>query len=117
MTALADQKCTPVDESSPRLDVEELQAQLPAIGQGWSINTDNQLQRDYSFPDFLAALAFVNAIAEVAEEQNHHPDLFLAWGKVRVTLWTHVLNAPSQSDCIMAAKIERLHQNLNRQGS
>lgn len=75
---------------------------------GWRVVEDHHLERDYAFPDFASALAFTNAIGALAEEANHHPDIFLGWGKVRVTLWTHRTNGLTEKDFVLADKIERL---------
>ena len=68
----------------------------------------HHLKRAFSFPDFRAALAFVNRVGELAEEQGHHPDIFLAWGKAEITTWTHKIDGLTESDFILAAKIDQL---------
>jgi 4a-hydroxytetrahydrobiopterin dehydratase len=67
----------------------------------------HHLEKLYTFKDFAGALAFVNAVGRVAEEQNHHPDITLAWGKVRVTIWTHKIDGLTESDFVLAAKADR----------
>ena len=81
------------------------------IGQlnGWGIEQDNHLTRTLAFPDFKTALDFVNVVGELAEQQAHHPDIHLAWGKVKIELWTHKINGLTESDFILAAKIDRCH--------
>jgi 4a-hydroxytetrahydrobiopterin dehydratase len=74
----------------------------------WQIVDNHHLARDYAFPDFKSALAFVNQIGEAAEEANHHPDILLGWGKVQLTLWTHTANGLTERDFSLADKIERL---------
>jgi len=64
--------------------------------------------RVFTFPDFRTALEFVNRVGEPAEEQEHHPDLLLSWGRVEVRIWTHEVDGPTESDFILAAKIDRL---------
>jgi 4a-hydroxytetrahydrobiopterin dehydratase len=71
---------------------------------------EHHLTRTYTFPNFREALDFVNKVGELAEEQGHHPDILLAWGKAEVTLWTHKIDGLTESDFIMAAKIENLHE-------
>jgi 4a-hydroxytetrahydrobiopterin dehydratase len=68
----------------------------------------HHLKRAFSFPDFRAALVFVNRVGELAEEQGHHPDIFLAWGKAEITTWTHKIDGLTESDFILAAKIDQL---------
>lgn len=75
---------------------------------GWRITSGNRLERELRFPDFAAGLAFVNQVGDLAEQQGHHPDLFLSWGKVRVTLWTHSAGGLTRSDFVLAAKIDQL---------
>ena len=74
----------------------------------WTSADGSSITREISFKDFPAAVAFVNRVAEVAEEQGHHPDILLAWGKAEVTMWTHKIDGLTESDFIMAAKIDRL---------
>jgi len=74
----------------------------------WAIENEHHLQREFRFPDFRQALAFVNRVGEIAEQEGHHPDMLLSWGKVEVTLWTHKIDGLTESDFIMAAKIDRL---------
>jgi 4a-hydroxytetrahydrobiopterin dehydratase len=69
---------------------------------------EHHITRTFPFPDFQKALNFVNRVGAVAEEQGHHPDIFLTWGKVGITLWTHSVNGLSESDFIMAAKIDQI---------
>jgi len=68
----------------------------------------HHLVRAFKFPDFKSALAFVDKVGVVAEQQGHHPDIFLAWGKVEITTWTHAVDGLTESDFILAAKIDRL---------
>lgn len=68
----------------------------------------HHIERTWKFPDFRQALAFVNRIGALAEEQGHHPDIFLTWGEVRVKIFTHKIDGLSESDFILAAKIDRL---------
>lgn len=107
MCELADRQCVPCRGGVPPLEGEKLAAfarQVP----GWQVIDGHHIERRYEFPDFAKALAFVNRIGEVAEQQGHHPDLFLTWGEVRVKLFTHKINGLSESDFILAAKIDRL---------
>jgi 4a-hydroxytetrahydrobiopterin dehydratase len=69
---------------------------------------EHHLHRTFGFPDFRQALSFTNLIGELAEEQGHHPDLCLGWGKVEVSIWTHKVNGLTESDFVLAAKIDRL---------
>ena len=104
---LADRQCVPCRGGVPPLEGEKLAGfarQVP----GWQVIEGHHIERRYEFPDFAKALAFVNRIGEVAEQQGHHPDLFLTWGEVKVKLFTHKIDGLSESDFILAAKIDRL---------
>jgi 4a-hydroxytetrahydrobiopterin dehydratase len=68
----------------------------------------HHLDREYRFHDFREALAFTNAVGEIAEAEGHHPDIHLAWGLVRITLWTHKIGGLSENDFVLAAKVDRL---------
>jgi len=77
---------------------------------GWEAVNEHHLKKTFAFPDFQRALDFVNRVGAVAEEQGHHPDIFLAWGKVEITMWTHKIDGLTESDFILAAKIDRLQR-------
>lgn len=74
----------------------------------WQVVEEHHLKRSFKFPDFKSALAFVNLVGGIAEEQGHHPDIVLGWGKVEITTWTHAVDGLTESDFILAAKIDRL---------
>jgi 4a-hydroxytetrahydrobiopterin dehydratase len=107
MTELAEKTCVPCRGGVPPLQGKELEA-LHKIVPAWNVIEEHHLEREFKFPDFAQALAFVNRVGALAEEQGHHPDIFLAWGKAGITLWTHKVNGLTESDFIMAAKIDRL---------
>jgi 4a-hydroxytetrahydrobiopterin dehydratase len=85
-----------------------LHTQLGGDASGWRVVDEHHLEKDYRFRNFVEALAYVNAVGRLAEEQNHHPDLFLAWGRVRVTIWTHKIDGLTESDFVFAAKCDAL---------
>jgi len=105
---LADKKCVPCRGGVPPIKGRELQA-LKKVIPRWDVVDEHHLVREFKFPDFKQALEFVNRVGELAEEQGHHPDILLAWGKAEITLWTHKIEGLTESDFIMAAKIDRLH--------
>ena len=102
---LATKACVPCRGGVPPLRGEELAA-LEKQVDGWI--QEHHLAKIFTFPDFREALKFVNRAGELAEEQGHHPDLLLAWGKVEIKIWTHVVNGLTESDFILAAKIDGL---------
>ena len=109
MSDLASKTCVPCRGGVPPLKGAELHSlshQLP----NWNVIDEHHIIRKFTFPDFQQALDFVNRVGAVAEEQGHHPDIFLAWGKVEITLWTHAVNGLTESDFIMAAKIDQIAQ-------
>ena len=107
---LADRHCVPCRGGVPPLKgnkLAEIHRQLAEPAQR-NIVGEHHIVRAYKFPDFKSALAFVNRVGEVAEEEGHHPDILLGWGKVEITTWTHAVDGLTESDFILAAKIERL---------
>jgi 4a-hydroxytetrahydrobiopterin dehydratase len=80
---------------------------LKELGQGWTLNGKGHLERRYTFKDFAQALAFVKKVGAVAEAEGHHPDLYLAWGKCKIEIWSHKIKGLTESDFILAAKAEQ----------
>ena len=107
MSDLASKTCVPCRGGVPPLKGQQLadfQKQLP----GWDVVDEHHLTKTYKFPDFRKALAFVNKVGDVAEEQGHHPNICFTWGKVEITIYTHAINGLTESDFILAAKIDRV---------
>jgi 4a-hydroxytetrahydrobiopterin dehydratase len=77
------------------------------LGNDWKVIDEHHLEKEYRFKNFREALDFTNRVGELAESVGHHPDIFLAWGKVRLTVWTHKIGGLSESDFIFAAKADR----------
>lgn len=108
MSSLANEKCIPCRGGVPPLKGDELRSLAEELGNGWQVIEEHHLEKTFPFPDFAQALAFTNRVGAVAEEEGHHPDIYLAWGKVRVTIWTHKIDGLTRSDFILAAKIDKL---------
>jgi 4a-hydroxytetrahydrobiopterin dehydratase len=104
---LADKKCVPCRGGVAPPKCKELEALHKNVPK-WSVATEHHITRAFTFPDFKQALDFVNRVGALAEEQGHHPDILLAWGKAEVTMWTHKIDGLTESDFIMAAKIDRV---------
>jgi 4a-hydroxytetrahydrobiopterin dehydratase len=107
MADLASKTCVPCRGGVPPLkgqELKKLHEQIP----NWQVSNEHHLTREFKFPDFRTALEFVNKVGELAEEQGHHPDILLKWGSVGITLWTHKIDGLTESDFIMAAKIDKL---------
>jgi 4a-hydroxytetrahydrobiopterin dehydratase len=114
---LATRRCEPCKADTPPLAGEKLDRMLAQLS-GWSVvegGGDAQggkagakrLEKQYRFPDFRQALAFVDRVGELAEQEGHHPDIELGWGRVKLTLWTHSIGGLSENDFILAAKADR----------
>jgi 4a-hydroxytetrahydrobiopterin dehydratase len=104
---LADKTCVPCRGNVPPLKgdaLNSLQAELP----DWEVVEEHHLHKLFKFPDFQKALDFVNRAGAIAEEQGHHPDILLAWGKAEVTIFTHKISGLTESDFVLAAKINRV---------
>ena len=108
MNSLAEKKCPPCDGSTTALKGKPLDDFAKELGGGWQVVNSHHLEKEYKFKDFLQALAFTNQVGQLAESQGHHPDIYLAWGKVKLTIWTHSINGLSESDFVLAAKADAL---------
>ena len=106
--ALANEKCVPCKGGVPPLKGEELVRLSRELGSNWRVVDEHHLEKEFRFRNFAEALAFTNKVGAIAEQEGHHPDIYLAWGKVRVTIWTHAIDGLTRSDFVLAAKIERL---------
>jgi 4a-hydroxytetrahydrobiopterin dehydratase len=105
---LTAKQCIPCRGGVPPLAGAELDALSKQLGGAWKVVDGHHLEREYTFPDFASALAFTNRVGALAESEGHHPDIHLAWGKVRITVWTHKIDGLTESDFILAAKTEQL---------
>lgn len=110
MSDLAAKTCVPCKGGVPPLGSAEIADLLAELDNQWEVIAEHHLQKQFKFPDFRTALTFTNQVGELAEEQGHHPDIYLAWGKVEITIWTHKIDGLNESDFILAAKIDRLQQ-------
>lgn len=102
---LTNKSCVPCAGGVPPLEGEALEALARQV-EGWTVVDGHHLDKTFPFPDFAQALAFTNTIGEIAEAEGHHPDLHLSWGKVRVEIWTHKIDGLTESDFVLAAKID-----------
>ena len=108
MGGLAEKECVPCKGGVPPLKGQELNRLAGELKEGWQAINEHHLEKEFRFKDFREALAFTNKVGELAEAQGHHPDIYLAWGQVKVTIWTHKINGLTESDFVLAAKIDRL---------
>lgn len=110
MSELANQQCEACRVDAPRLSKEELQDLLPQIPD-WQVKEQEnvpRLQREFKFKNFVEALSFVNKVGDLAESENHHPEITFTWGKATVSWWTHKIRGLHRNDVIMAAKTDKL---------
>jgi len=108
MSELAERQCVPCRGGVPPMkgeQINEMSSQLP----DWQVVNEHHLQRNYRFKDFRESFDFVNRVGELAEEQGHHPDICFGWGKADITIWTHKIDGLTESDFVLAAKIDKLH--------
>ena len=107
MSDLAKKTCIPCKGGVPPLKGEKLDDLLEKLKNDWKIIKEHHLEKEYSFKNFKEALDFTIKVGELAENQGHHPDVFLAWGKVKLTIWTHKIDGLTESDFIFAAKADK----------
>lgn len=107
MSELAEKECIPCKGDVPPLKGRDLTLLSGQLRKGWSCINEHHLYKKYDFPDFRQALAFTNRVGELAEQQGHHPDIYLAWGKVILTVWTHKIDGLTESDFVFAAKADQ----------
>ena len=105
--SLADRRCVPCRGGVPPLALERVRELVSEVD-GWHAEGVHHIDKEYTFPDFKSALAFVNRVGEVAEAEAHHPDITLTWGRVHIEVRTHKIDGLTENDFILAAKIDRL---------
>ena len=106
MSNLAEKECVPCKGGIPPLKGPDLTSLLADLGSGWSVVSEHHLEKEYRFKNFREALNFTIKVGELAEAQGHHPDIYLAWGKVKLTVWTHKIDGLTESDFVFAAKAD-----------
>lgn len=110
--ALADRECEACTSGDEPLTAAEYATYLEELDDDvWEVVDEHHLDGTYSFEDFRDALEFTNEIGELAEEEWHHPDIHLQWGEVRVEMWTHKIDGLHQADFVMAARMDRIHED------
>jgi len=107
---LTKKHCIPCRGGVPPLKGDELVNLTKILGNGWKVIKEHHLEKEYTFPDFRKALDFTNKVGVIAEQENHHPDIYLSWGKVKLTLWTHKIDGLTESDFILAAKCDEQYK-------
>lgn len=108
MEHLTEKKCAPCEGGVDPLTRTEFEPYLEQV-EKWTVVNDKVIERQFEFKDFAKALAFVNKVGEIAEDEGHHPDIFIhGWNKVKISLWTHAINGLSINDFIVATKVDRV---------
>jgi 4a-hydroxytetrahydrobiopterin dehydratase len=107
MADLASRTCVPCRGGVPPLRGDEI-SELLAELDGWEVEREHHLVKSYTFKDFREALEFVNRVGQLAEEQGHHPDICFGWGSAEIKIYTHKIDGLTESDFILAAKIDAL---------
>lgn len=107
MADLASRECVPCRGGVPPMSGDEIEKFISEL-QGWEVEGSHHLRKVYEFKNFREALSFVNRVGELSEEQGHHPDICFGWGRAEITIWTHKIDGLTESDFILAAKIDRL---------
>lgn len=108
MSELASRQCVPCRGGVPPLQDEAITDLLGQL-EGWEVVDQHHLKKIYRFSNFREALAFVNRVGDLAEEQGHHPDICFGWGNAEISIWTHKINGLTESDFVLAAKIDALN--------
>ncbi len=104
--SLASKECVPCKGGVPPLKGPALADLLDQLGNNWQVAQEHHLEKEYKFKNFRQALDFTNRVGELAEQIGHHPDILLAWGNVKLTIFTHKIGGLSESDFIFAAKAD-----------
>ncbi len=108
MTDLANKKCIPCSVGAPTLMEDEIMELMESLKEGWEVIDNKKLKKSFKFKDFKEALDFTNKVGHLAEEEGHHPNILLSWGRVVIELWTHKIGGLHENDFILAAKIDKI---------
>jgi 4a-hydroxytetrahydrobiopterin dehydratase len=108
MTELAKKKCVPCEGGVSPLEPEQIKEYQKEVHKDWEVLDNTKIKRDFAFVNFIQTMEVANKIADIAEEQGHHPDMHISYGKLQVELWTHAINGLSENDFILASKIDKI---------
>lgn len=108
---LAQKACVPCKGGVAALSGEELTSLEAELGAGWKVVDEHHLEKEFKLDGYSPAVVFTNVVARIAERQDHHPDILLSWGKVKITVWTHTIDGLTESDFVFAAKVEESFQH------
>ena len=112
MSDLSKKKCVACDGNIPPLDISEIHKYIKKVD-GWDVKSDDKksfyLIKEFKFKNFRESQKFVNKVGEIAETENHHPDIHFGWGYCKVKIFTHAIKGLAESDFILAAKIDKIN--------
>jgi 4a-hydroxytetrahydrobiopterin dehydratase len=114
---LAEMECVPCKGGVPALKGADLERLQQRLGSGWKVVDEHHLTKTYTFADYASTVAFVNGVAEVAEQQGHHPTISFTYGNAEVTIWTHKIDGLTESDFVFAAKADKVLDLLRGEGA
>ena len=107
MADLANKSCIPCSGGVPKLEADAITKLHPQVPD-WEVILGHHLRRVFTFDDYAGALRLVNRIGEVAESENHHPNIMFTWGRVEVEIWSHKIDGLTEADFVLAAKVDQL---------
>jgi len=108
MNQLLQMKCIACEGAETPLTHDEIQSLLKRLKKPWEVLNDKKIRKVFTFKDFREAMTFVNKVADIAEAEQHHPDIHIFYNKVAIELWTHAIDGLYQNDFIVAAKIDEI---------
>jgi len=109
---LAQKECIPCKGGVDPLKGDELKKLQSVLGNDWDVVNEHHLEKQYKLKDWAQAMKLANAISEIAEDQNHHPDLEVSYGSLKVTIFTHKIDGLTESDFVFAAKVEEASKGI-----
>ncbi len=111
--SLKGRTCKPCQEGTPPVKGEDLKLLRDQLGEGWNVIGEHHLEKEFKFNDWPEAQDFTNRIGDTAQREDHHPDILLQYGKVKITLWTHKIGGLGENDFILAAKADEIYEQMH----
>ncbi len=105
---LTQKKCVPCEDGTQPLKTDDIQLFASQISEEWEVIEEKKIKRVFTFKNFSQAMKFANTVAGIAEEENHHPNLSISWGRVEISITTHAINGLSENDFILASKVDKI---------
>lgn len=108
--SLADKNCTPCEEGGDPMDSEQVEEYLDKVNTDWELMNSKKIFRSFDFADYEEVMKFVNKVADLADQEGHHPDMHVSYDEVVVEIWTHAVGGLTENDFILAKKIDSITQ-------